>query len=243
MILLLILAAFIGLVSADPAASFCFTNGDRIADTQNSHSFFECRDNRWIRQFCMTNYQFNPETGFCFFAPTPRPTTTPPRTPHPRVCFPGSRTVYLFDNTKYKECTWDGRGYVTRYCQPGAIYNDHLQMCVDVEPTTRWPSTTTQRPTPPSTTPFYGACTESTGQAQYKPDLYNCKNFYQCASGLWTQRSCGEGTIWNQAILTCDHNRGQCRPLEHPTAYPPTVPPPVPTYYPDVIEVKKKKQV
>uniref|UniRef100_A0A1I7TNY6 Chitin-binding type-2 domain-containing protein n=1 Tax=Caenorhabditis tropicalis TaxID=1561998 RepID=A0A1I7TNY6_9PELO len=227
----MILFCFLFLLGAGNAVSqmfpsnFCL-NGDQRTH-ENPQKFWKCVNGKWTVETCQINYFYDDQVKFCVLI-RPRPTISPPS--H-RICRPGERLEYIFDNTKYRECTFDGKGFIVRFCQPGAVFVPSLSMCVNVQPSTTYrpPTTTTRYPT--ATTPYYGTCTESGGRSGYKADIFNCRNFYQCASGIWTQRSCGEGTVWNQEILTCDHNRGQCRP-HHPPTYPPTHPTWNPTYPP-----------
>ncbi|CAL2029806.1 unnamed protein product [Caenorhabditis brenneri] len=224
--LLLLMAT--GASAAKANGGFCRNEGQQREHESDERKFYKCIDNRWIIQSCQINYFYDHSIGFCVLFTSP--TISPPHL----VCHPGQRVPDPFDNTRYKECDYDGKGFTWRYCQPGSIFVRSQNMCVDIGTTTYRPTrTTTYRPTT-TTTPYYGACREAAGAAGFKPDIYNCQNFYQCASGIWVQKNCPAGTIWSQSILTCDHNRGQCRPhhpTHHPT-YPPTYAPSPPTIGP-----------
>ncbi|EFO90792.1 hypothetical protein CRE_08297 [Caenorhabditis remanei] len=221
----------VGLASAAKSKNVVCFEGERKPHEFHSRKYYKCVNNRWVQEECLFEYFFDQVSGFCVLINSPTMAPTPPKNSMGRICVPGSRHPIRFETTKYKECWWNGEGFNIRFCQEGAVFVQSQNMCMNVQtyPTTRW----TTRP-PPTTTEYYGSCTESGGRAGYKPDVYNCKNFYQCASGVWTQRSCGQGTVWNQSILTCDHNRGQCRPYTRPTISPtwPPYPPPTQTPYP-----------
>ncbi|CCD69309.1 Chitin-binding type-2 domain-containing protein [Caenorhabditis elegans] len=229
---------FLGLMATASAKAGRCNEGDQDAHF-DSNKFWKCEGGRWIVVTCQINYFYDATTGFCYLSrfpttrPYPPPFPTRPRPTQGHRCYPGTRIPYPHDHTMFLECSTDGTEYIKRYCQPDAVFVQRENMCVAIQttyrPTRTWPTTTT--------TPYYGACKESAGHDGYKPDVYNCKNFYQCASGLWTQRSCGEGTIWDQHKLTCDHNRGQCRPTS-PTVQPTYQPTWRPTAYPPN-EVKK----
>ncbi|ULU10715.1 hypothetical protein L5515_000835 [Caenorhabditis briggsae] len=216
--LLFYIILLIGAASAaKPKYGNCL-EGDKIRHEVDAEKYYQCVRNKWVLLECQINYYFNVVTGFCeFYRVTPMPPTPPPM----RVCRPGSRKPDVFDNTRYLECTYDGKGFIVRYCQPGAIFVSSENMCVNIRPTYTPPTLPTYTPPTPAT-PYYGACKESAGRDGYKPDIFNCRKFYKCASGLWTQMSCGQGTIWNQAILTCDHDRGQCSYPPVTTTYPTT---------------------
>uniref|UniRef100_A0A8R1I0Q7 Chitin-binding type-2 domain-containing protein n=1 Tax=Caenorhabditis japonica TaxID=281687 RepID=A0A8R1I0Q7_CAEJA len=192
-------------------------NDDRKPNGYWTTSYYVCKNYRWELTYCPPNYYVNPVTVRCTYSNGPPTTPTPRPTVPSQICRPGSRIPDLFDNTKYLECRWNGLEWVVRYCQPYSVFNEKTGICVSVEPTTRY----TTPPTTQTTTPYYGACTESGGAAGYKPDINSCFHYYQCASGTWIQRPCPAGTVWNQQLLTCDHNRGQCRPVApHTTPQP-----------------------
>ncbi|XP_063861437.1 mucin-2-like [Scylla paramamosain] len=71
-------------------------------------------------------------------------------------------------------------------------------------PTTTTTTTTTPKPiTTTTVSPF--PCVDCSGGQQYFPHPTDCRKFIQCAPYGPQEMPCAEGTIWNQWLLTCDH--------------------------------------
>ncbi|CAB3410898.1 unnamed protein product [Caenorhabditis bovis] len=126
------------------------------------------------------------------------------------ICKSGETKPDIFDNRQYYLCV-NGR-FVLRSCGRDRIYEN--RKCTWIGPTSTLPTTTK------ATTTIYNENCES----GYSPDPYDCHFFRQCENGVWKSMQCAPGTIWNQAILACDHySPSLCQKTEgSPPAPPPS---------------------
>eukprot|EP01083_Nonionella_stella_P245785 853940_1 len=131
---------------------------------------------------------------------------------------------------KFIQCDEAGQAF-DRPCAPGTFWDQELLTCnhnngkctdCAINPNTpqpTFPPCTTKNTITPTDdkcfdTKYNNPCTEKNTKDDkfYFPSCSSCCDYIQCdAFGKAYDRPCAPGTFWDQNVLTCNHNKGQCK--------------------------------
>ncbi|XP_037775740.1 uncharacterized protein LOC119572876 [Penaeus monodon] len=203
------------------------------------NAYYDCKDNEAEKKYCSEGLLFNPDTRMCDVAANVDCPTDPPT---PGLCdenvFDSDPDCKFWAANNDCHCKWtDGdcswQHFVARACPRSCACHDHVD--VTKPPVIEYPCVN---------------C--STGQ-QYWQHPSDCRKFIQCAPYGPQEMPCGEGTVWDQNLLTCNHawatqcltgnfllangscsGCSGCTPPAKPTTRPPTQKPVTPGNFPCV---------
>ncbi|XP_047472859.1 uncharacterized protein LOC125027766 [Penaeus chinensis] len=155
------------------------------------NAYYDCRDNEAEKKYCSEGLLFNPDTRMCDIAANVDCPTDPP-TPGPcnENVFDSDPDCKFWAANNDCHCKWtDGdcswQHFVAHACPRSCACQDHVD--VTRPPVIEYP------------------CVDcSTGQ-QYWQHPSDCRKFIQCAPYGPQEMPCGEGTVWDQNLLTCNH--------------------------------------
>ncbi|CAI5437726.1 unnamed protein product [Caenorhabditis angaria] len=170
-----------------PNRQQCFNGQVQI---RNSNSYWECLNSQWTIVTCPSGSRLDQNILKCvpIYAPPPPPQY---------ICIAGTTRADIFDNRKFQRCD-NGVKWVEMECPVNAVYDSNsITNC-------KWLITTTKTSTTTTTTtasPTNGFCSAGL----YKPNMNDCRTYYQCDNSHWRLRPCGGGTGWDQINLTCNH--------------------------------------
>ncbi|XP_063611351.1 uncharacterized protein LOC134785035 [Penaeus indicus] len=155
------------------------------------NAYYDCRDNEAEKKYCSEGLLFNPDTRMCDIAANVDCPTIPPT---PGTCdgnvFDSDPDCKFWAANNDCHCKWtDGdcswQHFVARACPRSCACQDHVD--VTKPPVIEYP------------------CVDcSTGQ-QYWQHPSDCRKFIQCAPYGPQEMPCGKGTVWDQNLLTCNH--------------------------------------
>ncbi|KAG0700419.1 Peritrophin-1 [Chionoecetes opilio] len=118
--------------------------------------------------------------------------------------------------TKYYECDEKDGEALVRECSEGLVFNPDIENC-DFPGNYQCPTTAPplcqcgecRYPVEGECNAFYDSsqfpCVDCSGGQQYFPHPTNCRMFIQCAPYGPQPMPCGNDTIWDQRLLTCNH--------------------------------------
>lgn len=190
------------------------------------NAYYDCKDNEAEKKYCSEGLLFNPDTRMCDIASNVHcPTIDPTVGPCNENVFDSDPDCKFWAANNDCHCKWtDGdcswQHFVARACPRSCGCQGNVD--VTKPPVIDYP------------------CVDcSTGQ-QYWQHPSDCRKFIQCTSYGPQEMPCGEGTVWDQNLLTCNHvwatecltgnfllTNGSCSGCSGctPPAKPPTNPP------------------
>ncbi|XP_042889198.1 uncharacterized protein LOC122264392 [Penaeus japonicus] len=157
------------------------------------NAYYDCRDSEAEKKYCTEGLLFNPDTRMCDIAENvdcPATTVTPPPTGcHDNVHDSDPDCKFWAANNDCHckwtdgDCSW--QHFVARACPRSCACQGHVNA--------------TSRPV------IDFPCVDCSSGQQYWQHPSDCRKFIQCAPYGPQEMPCGEGTVWDQNLLTCNH--------------------------------------
>ncbi|XP_042889196.1 balbiani ring protein 3-like isoform X1 [Penaeus japonicus] len=157
------------------------------------NAYYDCRNGEAEKKYCTEGLLFNPDTRMCDIAENVDCPTTPPTQP-PTGCHdnvhdsdPDCKFWAANNDCHCKwtdgDCSW--QHFVARACPRSCACQGHVNA--------------TSRPV------IDFPCVDCSSGQQYWQHPSDCRKFIQCAPYGPQEMPCGEGTVWDQNLLTCNH--------------------------------------
>lgn len=179
-------------------------NGRRVGNPNNCRAFIECQNGSRMDVSCENGQLFDTQLESCMDAHIVRCGTRglPPadiETLLPEDFFPACPRT----GTTFRSHPHDCQGYficasgtlIQHSCAPGIYFNPDTFQC-DFPQNVQCRLMIIAIPQ----TPLLPDCT---AEADYFPNLVNCKQYYKCVNDKPKLMDCPNGQLWNNEKLTC----------------------------------------
>ncbi|XP_042889208.1 uncharacterized protein LOC122264399 [Penaeus japonicus] len=157
------------------------------------NAYYDCRNGEAEKKYCTEGLLFNPDTRMCDIAENVDCPATPPTEPPPGChdnvhdSDPDCKFWAANNDCHCKwtdgDCSW--QHFVARACPRSCACQGHVNA--------------TSRPV------IDFPCVNCSSGQQYWQHPSDCRKFIQCAPYGPQEMPCGEGTVWDQNLLTCNH--------------------------------------